>query len=121
MVPHACAALQDFTDSAILAYECGYHEADVRRALQAATLAGLTPDRFSEDLYLSGCLTFLHIVFVTLTICPRKVTRWAKGGGEGGALHIVFATFVICPRKVTRWAKGGGVVSSRHMPSTLMG
>lgn len=68
-------AVQDFTDSAILAYECGYSESNLREQIQA------TEDvtKAANDLDFDDCVLCTSLVWVTLMIGPQSVKRWASG------------------------------------------
>ncbi|KAG2423223.1 hypothetical protein HXX76_015480 [Chlamydomonas incerta] len=68
-------AVTDFTERAVLAYECGYTEADVAAALgrlaAAGRLAGLQGFDAAE------CVSLVAVVWVTLALSPMSVKRWA--------------------------------------------
>jgi hypothetical protein len=65
------AGMQEFTNVAILAYECGYTEDTVKQEMLAAPL---------QDVDLDECLLYTMVVWITLTLTPsRTVVRWATG------------------------------------------
>ncbi|KAG2427709.1 hypothetical protein HYH02_014540 [Chlamydomonas schloesseri] len=68
-------AVTDFIERAVLAYECGYAEADVAAALgrlaAAGQLAGLQGFDAGE------CVSLVAVVWVTLALSPLSVKRWA--------------------------------------------
>ncbi|KXZ42760.1 hypothetical protein GPECTOR_120g427 [Gonium pectorale] len=67
-------AVQEFTESAVLAYECGHNEQDVDEQL------GLLPEeelRRLKGFDAAECLALVCLVWITLMLSPRTVRRWA--------------------------------------------
>lgn len=68
-------AVQDFTESAILAYECGYSEASLREQITTSQKS----DENSLTIDCEDCLLCISIVWLTLMQSPSSVKRWASG------------------------------------------
>jgi len=93
---YSCA-LNDFAESAILAYECGYTEEglakDIQILLDSSALGEVVQGRGQiledaalrcgdelfgkDDLEVRSCMEFLTIVWITLMLSHRSVVRWS--------------------------------------------
>lgn len=84
-------ALEDFTQSAVLAYECGHAEGDLDEQL-----GRLPPEDLSrmKDFNPAECLAMVCLVWVTLTLAPRTVRRWATGSAVSDATLARWRGFV---------------------------
>ncbi|GIL58474.1 hypothetical protein Vafri_13602 [Volvox africanus] len=67
-------AVQEFTESAVLAYECGHNEADVDEQLGQLSEDDL---RQLKDFDAAECLAMVCLVWITLMLSPQSVKRWA--------------------------------------------
>ncbi|GAX78315.1 hypothetical protein CEUSTIGMA_g5757.t1 [Chlamydomonas eustigma] len=77
-------AIKDFTQQAILAYECGCNEADLCEQLQQSALTdkcGLSHQRPAQAIDMGQCLIAITLVWLTLMIspCNGSAKRWATG------------------------------------------
>lgn len=71
------AAVTDFIDSAVLAYECGHNEESIRRQLKEHLVAAagqLGLQEADED----GCMLAINLVWCTLMLSPKTVKRWSS-------------------------------------------
>ncbi|GLC55620.1 hypothetical protein PLESTB_001007600 [Pleodorina starrii] len=68
-------AVEEFTESAVIAYECGHNEQDVDEQLGQLSEDDLKQLKgFDAD----ECLAMVCLVWITLMLSPRSVKRWAK-------------------------------------------
>ncbi|GIL81619.1 hypothetical protein Vretifemale_10630 [Volvox reticuliferus] len=67
-------AVQEFTESAVLAYECGHNEADVDEQLGQLSEDDL---RQLKDFDAAECLAMVCLVWITLMLSPQSLKRWA--------------------------------------------
>ena len=87
----AAACMQEFTNVAILAYECGYTEDTVKQEMLAAPL---------QDLDLDECLLYVMVVWITLSLTPsRTVVRWATGGPSPACCSMQVLVLQMTPMK----------------------
>jgi len=71
--------VDDFTRSAILAYECGYNERSLQEQVAEALAngdSGLRPGA-AEGFDSAACVAATALVWLTLMLSPRTVQRWA--------------------------------------------
>ena len=84
-LPHAVSSaatfLQDFTDKAVLAYECGYSESLVREEMGMGMEPGSSPeDRSPQQVEAEECVLAVALIWITLGMLPRETSRrWAQG------------------------------------------
>ncbi|PNH06887.1 hypothetical protein TSOC_006682, partial [Tetrabaena socialis] len=84
-------AMEDFTASAVLAYECGHHELDVGEQLgrlpreELQRLEGFDP---------AECVALVCLVWITLMLSPPSVKRWATVPAVSGPTLAQWRGFV---------------------------
>lgn len=71
-------AVMEFTEVAVLAYECGYSEEGLLPELKACA-EGLDVEPSSKLDLEGNCLLCTSIVWVTLMLSPKTVQRWSAG------------------------------------------
>ncbi|GLI61152.1 hypothetical protein VaNZ11_003436, partial [Volvox africanus] len=83
-------AVQEFTEIAVLAYECGHNEADVDEQLGQLSEDDLRQFKGTppitcpsarpgprQDFDAAECLAMVCLVWITLMLSPQSVKRWA--------------------------------------------
>ncbi|GLC65370.1 hypothetical protein PLESTF_000285900 [Pleodorina starrii] len=84
-------AVEEFTESAVIAYECGHNEQDVDEQLGQLSEDDLKQLKgFDAD----ECLAMVCLVWITLMLSPRSVKRWAKSAAVSEATLTQWRGFV---------------------------
>ncbi|CAD7695993.1 unnamed protein product [Ostreobium quekettii] len=97
-------AVNDFAESAILAYECGYTEEGLARAIGGLGV-GLVGGGVDGEV--QGCMEFLAIVWITLMLSHRSVVRWGTGkavSDESLGAWKGFVSMIVSAYFDKRWA-----------------
>lgn len=84
---------QDFTNKAVLAYECGYSERLVREEIGVGTAAGSDlEDSLVDTLQrvdLDECVLAVALIWITLGMLPKETSkRWTPGLAPAAGFRV---------------------------------